>query len=241
MEVLLHQNTFLDFDHIGDILYPYSKTYSYDGDYVDSAHRYYAECPLVESKLIEKKTLCGDIISGWLRREDALKLYELAYFSTGNILELGTYQGLSTTVQAEAIKNSPHISDSKKILSVEINPEYSSLAEENILKSGLEQFVEFCVNDSLTAIKKIINSDKKFSFVFVDHSHTYDDILAESPFYSEILEPGGFILFHDYNDARNRYPEYDYGVYSAVESVLPKHFFTFAGIFGCTGLYQYNP
>src|ERR1700728_4334116 len=45
-------------------------------------------------------------IPGWLAPEDALKLYELAYFSPGPILEIGMYCGRSTTILATAVADS---------------------------------------------------------------------------------------------------------------------------------------
>ena len=55
-------------------------------------------------------------IEGWLWREDALKLYEMAYFARGNILELGCYHGLSTALLALALRNARR---GHKLLSVE--------------------------------------------------------------------------------------------------------------------------
>jgi predicted O-methyltransferase YrrM len=43
-------------------------------------------------------------VPGWLRPEDALKLYELAYYATGPILEIGTYRGKSGTLMAIAAR-----------------------------------------------------------------------------------------------------------------------------------------
>jgi len=58
----------------------------------------------------------------------------------------------------------------------------------------------------------------------------------------EVVAPGGFVLFHDYKDARNRRPPFsgdhnEYGVLAAVFDRLPPDF-QFIGCFGCSGLYQ---
>jgi hypothetical protein len=44
-------------------------------------------------------------VFGKLRSADAAKLYEMAYFSEGDVLELGTYQGLSSTIMGEALSD----------------------------------------------------------------------------------------------------------------------------------------
>ena len=56
-------------------------------------------------------------IPGWQRREDALKLYELAYYVDGNILELGCFHGLSSSIMAQSINDSTR---KKSITSVDI-------------------------------------------------------------------------------------------------------------------------
>src|SRR5438128_632925 len=74
---------------------PFRPTYAYGDGFVNESHASYQTCPANEH-LIDLG------ISGWLRREDALKLYELAYFADGPILELGSYHGLSTSILSRA-------------------------------------------------------------------------------------------------------------------------------------------
>jgi predicted O-methyltransferase YrrM len=68
-------------------------------------------------------------IDGWLIREDALKLYEMAYFCQKAIIELGTYHGLSTYIMAKAAQNSPY---EKPISSVDISLDALAVARENL-------------------------------------------------------------------------------------------------------------
>ena len=57
-------------------------------------------------------------IEGLLYTEDAQKLYELAWFAPGPVLEIGTYCGQSTAVLAKALAaaGSPH-----RIVSVDVD------------------------------------------------------------------------------------------------------------------------
>jgi len=52
-----------------------------------------------------------------------------------------------------------------------------------------------------------------------------------------LIRPGGFALFHDYNDSRNG-NDPDYGVYQAVVDTFADGSFEFYGAYGCTGLYR---
>ncbi|MCP4308780.1 MAG: hypothetical protein GY788_28675 [bacterium] len=66
-------------------------------DFVTDRHRAYSSFPLRDGPTIDHP------IFGWLRRDDALLLYEMAFFSSGNILEFGTHRGLSSSVMSEAL------------------------------------------------------------------------------------------------------------------------------------------
>jgi predicted O-methyltransferase YrrM len=235
MKLNYHDNTFLEYEKIGSCVPEYGKTYSFEGSYIDSSHQYYSECPLLNNTLVTKQTTDSQIIPGWLRTEDALKLYEMAYFAKGDILELGTYHGLSTVIQAEAVMNAPC---KKKIYTVEINPEFSNNAKKNLENLGFDSIVTCIANDAAAVLDEFLVSGNKFDFAFVDHSHTYQDVSIACSCLDKIINPGGFILFHDYNDSRNKKPESDYGVYLAVTQGLDSRCYRFCGVFGCTGLYQ---
>lgn len=75
---------------------PYRATYAFAGEFLNEQHRFYSICPA-------KEHLIDLGIDGWLRRENALNLYELAYFAPGPILEIGSYHGLSTSILARAV------------------------------------------------------------------------------------------------------------------------------------------
>jgi len=54
----------------------------------------------------------------------------------------------------------------------------------------------------------------------------------------QLIAPGGFVLFHDFNDARNRT---DFGIYQAVLENFTDREFIFSGLFGCTAVYRKLP
>jgi hypothetical protein len=97
--MIQHPYTFLKIEELGKRISEYRPTYPFSG-YIDAFHESLADCKL-NGKNIDLH------IDGWLIREDALKLYEMAYFCQEAILELGTYHGLSTYIIAHAAQNSP--------------------------------------------------------------------------------------------------------------------------------------
>jgi hypothetical protein len=96
--MIQHLYTFMKIEELGKRTPEYGPTYPISG-YIDAFHESLAHCKL-NGKNIDLR------IDGWLLREDALKLYEMAYFCQEAILELGTYHGLSTYIMAQAAQNS---------------------------------------------------------------------------------------------------------------------------------------
>jgi predicted O-methyltransferase YrrM len=233
MKVVQHSETWVPDDEIGNRILPYLRTYEADGSdlYIDDTHRSLASSPVEDGILINLG------IPGWLRIEDALKLYELAYYSAGDIVELGFFQGLSTSILASAIRDSQ---DKQRVVStIDLNPELLEGAQRHIDERGLHEYVRFTSGDAVEFAKQFIAAGRRFNFAFVDHSHAYKDMLVICDYLPALINPGGFCLFHDYNDIRNRdLNDADYGVSRAVREKFRPEDFEFYGIFGCTGLYR---
>ena len=65
----------------------------------------------------------------------------------------------------------------------------------SIEKAGCESFVEFRVSDSIEFLR---NTNETYDFIFLDGSHTYEQVYEELPIAFEKLSENGLILFHDY-------------------------------------------
>jgi predicted O-methyltransferase YrrM len=214
----------------GRVIPPYRPTYSFPGPYINAAHASFASVKTREKILVD----IG--IPGWLRREDALKLYELAYHSPGNVLELGTFHGLSTTIMAGAIADS---GGGREIYSVDLDPDSLDSAEQHLRQRGLLPGVRLFAGDATELCERLIGLGRRFGFVFVDHSHEYQPVLDACRLLDRLVASRALVLFHDLNDPRNNDPgNPDYGVSQAVVDGLPPDRFEPYGMFGCTALFR---
>jgi predicted O-methyltransferase YrrM len=233
-----HPESFLRLDAVGTVIPPYRPTFAFSGDFVDEDQHHLARCPLKDGILIqlENSRWAGQTIRGWLRREDALKLYEIAYFSKGNILELGSFHGLSTSILSRANRNSPH---PKRVESVDSSPRSILMTEWNLRRQGLKRGVSTFVGDALAAVRRRAERGARFGMVFVDHSHAYGPVYEVCRELRKIVTDGAFCLFHDFNDPRNYDPaDEDHGVYQAVVDGLAPADFEFFGLYGCLAMYR---
>jgi predicted O-methyltransferase YrrM len=236
--VKMHVESFLRQEELGSRIPAYRPSFDFLGVYIDAVHQSLAEVPLKHGSLIQIKNRrwFGRAIAGWLRREDALKLYELAYFAPGDILELGAYHGLSTSILARAARNCPQ---AKHVYSVELSSSCVKATLRNLRWMGLQGDVTILCVDAVAAVKGFAGTRQRFGCVFVDHSHAYAPVFEVCRELGNVTAAGGYCLFHDFNDRRNSNPDYPgYGVYQAVLDGLDHTRFEFCGIYGCTGLYR---
>jgi hypothetical protein len=199
-----NHDTFLPLEELGKASRPYLPTHAFGGPFINESHRFYSTCPSKDGMLIDVGVV------GWLLRADALKLYELAYFAPGDILEIGCSHGLSTSIIARAV-----------------------------IDSGLPRRIDTIDLDPTCVTRELAGAGRTFAFVFIDHHHSYRPVFDVCVELASLTAPGALCLFHDYNDPRNADPaNEDFGVYQAVQEGLPAADFEFHGIFGCTGLYR---
>lgn len=119
--------TYLSLAELGSKPTPYKKTHEFAGDFINGNQAYYASCPTGAMGI----EVCIDIgVEGYLRRADALKIYELAFFSEGDVLELGTHKGLSTTIIAQALNDRG--AGQPRIETVDIDQEASAVARRTL-------------------------------------------------------------------------------------------------------------
>jgi SAM-dependent methyltransferase len=211
---------------------PFIKTYAYSGDFINEEHAGFTTCATRYGMI--------DIgIEGWLLPADALKLYELAYFAEGDVLELGTYRGLSAAVIRRAIVASGR---PRKLLSIDLDPGSTRAGQAACSGQPGAGNVHFFNTSADEALTTFARAGRRFGLCFIDHSHTEADVASACALLAGVLRPGAFCLFHDYNDPRNADAgNQDYGVYQAVGRALLQPPFAAWGVYGCCGLFRYEP
>jgi predicted O-methyltransferase YrrM len=173
-------------------------------------------------------------LPGWMLEGDALKLYELAYSSSGPILEIGTYRGKSAILMARALNDA---GGEGPIVSLDVDPE--------ALRFGMSFAEDRGVADRIAMVRG--TSEMLFrsmaglrpGFVFLDGDHSRRGVARDLRALRDRVPAGGLLLFHDYHDARNADPaEPDYGVVEAVEKSWVPGDCEFGGVFGCSALFR---
>lgn len=172
-------------------------------------------------------------IDGQLRPEDALKLYEMAYFADGPVLEIGCFNGKSTTILALAIQAAGR---GVPLHCIDLNPKHCEIAAANVKRFAPEVTARFYTGESADILPTL---ELEPAFVFIDGDHSYEGVKSDLQNLVDKLRDGGFLLLHDFFDKRNEDPNKPaYGVNRAAQDVLDSSRFAFCGRFGCTALYQ---
>lgn len=212
---------------------PYRPNYPIDGPYINAQHASYASAP-------KNGALIDLGIPGWLKVEDALKLYELAYFSTGDVLELGTHQGLSTSILAQALIDA---GNGHRLITIDMEQVYIDKAKTELAARHVDAGVDFLCGDAGPFLDRFEAEGRTFGFAFIDHSHAYAPVVKASQSLGLLLSPGTFALYHDYVDGRNTLRRdagesgQEYGVVAGAQDGLAADMFEFFGCYGCTGLF----
>jgi predicted O-methyltransferase YrrM len=173
-------------------------------------------------------------IEGFLHKTEALKLYEMAYYADGDLLELGTHKGLSTSILAEAL----HDRRSGIIETIDIDAEANAIAKTNLSQLPGFERINFMVADAEKGMDDLIGANRIFGFIFVDHWHGYGATHEAAQRIPPLLSDGGYVMFHDFFDVGNKDPDHPYGVYQAVLDTLGKDDrFLFSGAAGGSGTF----
>jgi predicted O-methyltransferase YrrM len=198
----------------------YEPNYRTTGAFISEAHSRASE-------------LVADV-DGWLREEDALKLYELAFWAVGPILEVGTYRGKSGVLMATAARDA---GSSAVVISLDTDGEAQARAEAAARSHG----VHGRLWPVLGSVAAFFAANPGFapSLVFLDGDHSYDGVSRDLNTLSRHLPTGALLCLHDYFDPRNERSdcaEIDVRR-AASESVLIRDC-VFCGVFGASAVFR---
>lgn len=172
-------------------------------------------------------------LPGWLLDADAMKLYELAHFCDGPILEIGTYRGKSTIVMATALRDAGRAGP---IVSLDVDAAGLEAAAAEASVRGVGDRIVLARG----TVEALFRTRPGFAptLVFLDGDHSRRGVARDLRALRDRVPSGALLLFHDFHDDRNAEPaEPDYGVAEAVEASWVARDCEFGGIFGCCGLF----
>ncbi|MFT4037600.1 MAG: hypothetical protein QM692_05420 [Thermomicrobiales bacterium] len=226
-----HQDTWLTPEQLGAAR-PYQPTFT-GPPVINDLHRTLLEAPLQAGSVSIQLA-----IPGALRREDAAKLFELAYHGAGNALVFGAGHGLPAAIIAESAYSAGRPC---AITVVDAEPRAIARAREHLAPYDTLADIALVTAEPEAFCRAEAARGHRYGLVFVDHVTSAVGIAALSALLPPLIAPGGFVLFHDFNDRRNRATRHDgaYGVYAGVLQGLPMPPFAFYGAYGCTGVFRH--
>ena len=132
----------------------------------------------------------------------------------GDVLEIGSWQGRSTSFLAQSIK----ISSNGKVYAVDHfkgnpgkekfykvnNDDLSDLKSnflENMTKSGVQEYVELLDMSNVDAEKIISEKKVDIRLLFIDGCHEYDGVKKDFELFERYVVRGGLIIFDDYSSS----------------------------------------
>jgi hypothetical protein len=172
-------------------------------------------------------------IPGWMRPEDADKLYELASTTPGPILEIGTFHGKSAVLMALALQEA---GSDTGVYTVEVDLDSIRAAQSEASAHGVGGRIVF-VRGTSEAFAHAYPWLRP-TMTFVDGDHRRAGVEADLAILQRIVPAGGVLLFHDFDDPLNDDPGCtDIEVRPTVQASWVARECEFGGTFGACGLY----
>lgn len=201
-------------------------------DKVTSSDTPYCKYSKIKDNIIDVEVLgkMSLTIPGMITPEAGKFLYSLCYMQDriGDVVEIGSWQGRSSTFLARAVKESGNGSfyaidhfcgNIGKEEFYAINGTLSNLKEnfkENLSKFKLDKFVNLL--DMINTEAAEIIKDKTIRFLFIDGDHTKSGVQKDIELFFPMLRKGSIIVFDDYFE---EFP----GLIEAVDEIFEKYNF----------------
>ncbi|CAG8747111.1 20604_t:CDS:2 [Cetraspora pellucida] len=118
-----------------------------------------------------------------------------------NVLEIGAFEGRSTTWILEELFKNPE----SKLITIDIflkifpDNDNETTFHENIKKTRKENQIEVIKSKSFNTLIKLNHENKlKFDFIYIDGSHESHDVLSDAVLSWNLLKEGGIMILDDY-------------------------------------------
>lgn len=173
-------------------------------------------------------------IRGWLRVEDASKLYELAYATPGPVLEIGTAHGKSAILMALAMRDAGR---DTTLFTLDVDRGVLRAATAEAQARGVADLIVF-VRGTVRAFARAYPQVRP-ALTFVDADHSAAGVERDLAVLRELVPAGGLLVFHDFNDPLNEDPNCDQvKVRPTVNASWVANECEFEGVFGACGLFR---
>jgi predicted O-methyltransferase YrrM len=131
------------------------------------------------------------------------------------ILEIGSFEGRSATfflkylprstiVCIDTFAGTPEEGYVYKVLEKQM-PEAEARFDRNT--APFAHRIEKIKSRSVPALEKLIAEGRRFDLAYIDGGHRYDDVMADSVAVWRLIEPGGIVIWDDYEWAPDFAPE----------------------------------
>lgn len=152
----------------------------------------------MDKEKFQKAWSAANQIPGWLTEEEAALLFYFASKTDGQIVELGSYKGRSTTILGFAAHSPITAIDTFKG-----SPEHGDIdtyedCVTNLRAAGVYSNVQICREDAVSAANHFL--PESISLLFVDADHDYEAILNQLDAWLPKLAKDSVVILHDVGD-----------------------------------------
>ncbi|MDA7926719.1 class I SAM-dependent methyltransferase [Verrucomicrobiales bacterium] len=176
---------------------------------------YSPSCPLLEPREITDLEALYNIslsIPGMISPKSGQMLYTLCVFqkTPGDVVEIGSWQGRSTSFLARAVSDSSngkffaidHFKgnvgkESEYVVGASDLSDLKENFQSNIARIGLAETVEVMDMDNVRAAREL--EECSVRFLFIDGDHSYEGVKKDLQLFVPKLCPGAIIVFDDYS------------------------------------------
>jgi hypothetical protein len=117
-----------------------------------------------------------------------------------NTLEIGLGCGGSALVFTQTHKDLGDAARSSTLQLMHFKMNFDGAGLLAIERAGLNQYLNFREERSSLALPALLREQRKFGLIYVDGSHSFDEVFVDLYFSVRLLEVGGIVLLDDSSD-----------------------------------------
>jgi predicted O-methyltransferase YrrM len=128
--------------------------------------------------------------------DDGMILYQIVREKRATrTLETGMAYGMSTLFMCQGLVDNGgghHVA-----IDPEASTTWKSVGMVNVRKAGFHPMVSLYEAPSFKTLPRLLADGEQFDVVFIDGLHLFDAVLLDFCYADRLLNPGGYIVFHD--------------------------------------------